>query len=106
MTTTDVLDLVRSWERAAAPMPMVDILRMAASEIARLREERRWISVEERTPPVGEKVCVIEEDGTRTLIGWIDPHHYCWTLGEELDSYATPKVTHWQPLPPGPEGDG
>jgi hypothetical protein len=102
----DILKRLQACAIAGCSPPERALALEAAKEIARLREERRWISVEDRTPPVGETVCVIEEDGTRTLIGWIDPHHYCWTLGEELDSYATPNVTHWQPLPPGPEGDG
>jgi hypothetical protein len=86
-----------------------DLLIDCRTEIEHLREERRWIPVGERLPPVGEKVCVIEEDGTGTLIGWIAPHRwnsghsagvdYNWTLGDELDSYATPKITHWQSLP-------
>jgi Protein of unknown function (DUF551) len=105
MTKIDVLDLVRRWERDAAPMPMVDILRMAASEIARLREERRWISVGERLP---------EED----------VHVFAWHSGDECPRVAyrtygiwktvafnhfddvSIVVTHWRPMPPGPEGDG
>jgi len=47
-----------------------------AARLGELGGERRWISGGERAPPVGEKVCVIEEDGSRTLIGWIDPHQF------------------------------
>jgi len=55
----DVLALIADWHRAASPMPMVDILRIAADEIARLREEQRSIST------LLQKVESLEADNKR-----------------------------------------
>ena len=68
------------------------------AEIARLREERRWISVEERLPEIGVGVLAIDDDGI--AVHWWDRHRWC----SKKACHTCP--THWQPLPPGPEGDG
>ena len=82
------------------------VIQWAADEIARLREERRWISVEERLPPVqGEDVLVAQgpwSDGSYSLdLGW-------WN-GERWMFYRSkpdvPPVAFWQPLPPPPGGE-
>jgi hypothetical protein len=99
MITIDVLDLVRSWERDASPMPMVDILRMAASEIARLREERRWISVCEKLPDDEKWLDVACPWGE--TIGYYDGKQWRDEESETLD-----EVTHFRKRTPGPEGDG
>ena len=88
----DVLTLIADWERASAPMPMVDILRLAAAEITRLREERRWIPVGERLPVIG------------TYVLWIwPPRGGCGKFVYPFDGQPPKSATHWQPLPPGPE---
>ena len=78
-----------------------------ADEIARLREERRWVPVGERLP----------EEGVEVL--W-----WCGELGQDMGVYVGAKkglliewgshewvidsecFTHWMPLPPGPEAAG
>ncbi len=84
-----------------------DEIERLRAEIARLREERRWISVGERLPD-GQSDDVVTargpwEDGGYSIgIGW-------WN-GEFWMSYNSdrdmPAVAFWQPLPPGPEGHG
>ncbi len=74
------------------------VIQWAAAEIARLREERRWVSVEERLPEIGVGVLAIDDDGI--AVHWWDRHRWC----SKKACHTCP--THWQPLPPGPEGDG
>jgi hypothetical protein len=68
-------------------------------EIARLREERRWISVGERLPEDEEWVDVSGKWGD--FIGWHDGEQ--WT---NCDEDQLPNVTHWRKRTPGPEGNG
>ena len=81
----------------------------AAAEIARLREERRWISVGERLP-VGQSDDVLTargpwEDGAYSVgIGWWNGE--CWMSYNCNSERDMPPVAFWRPLPPGPEGDG
>jgi hypothetical protein len=77
----------------AATFDEVSALR---AEIARLREERRWVPVGERLPEVGESVLGVHR-------GYVSEFWYT-KLGFETERGAF-KVTHWQPLPPGPEGN-
>jgi hypothetical protein len=73
-----------------------EMIDLACDEIAQLREERRWISVEERLPEIGVGVLAIDDDGI--AVHWWDRHRWC----SKKACYTCP--THWQPLPPGPEG--
>ena len=82
------------------------------AEIAHLREERRWISVEERLPECEVEVLVAMRGCEFPAIGWREHRAYyivpetVWTLGDELDrGYPPDNVTHWQPLPGPPEGE-
>ncbi len=92
---------------------LADMVELACDEIARLREERRWVSVGERLPEIDVPVLVRQQGCEYHAIGWREhrPHYIVpetiWTLGDELDKgYPPEKITHWMPLPPGPEGDG
>ena len=136
-------DIVKRLENEAnvfeqtLPDETVDLIREAAAEIARLREERRSISTllqkvevleadnkrlreERRWGPVGERLpekdvpVLVRQDGSDvTEIGWREyqPHYIVpetiWTFGDDVDrGYPPESVTHWMPLPPGPEGEG
>ena len=81
-------------------------------EIARLRQERRWVPVGERLPEIGTDVLAMGGEGVfqARLILWGESRrweplvldfHGCGCCGG-----GRPNVTHWMPLPPGPEGDG
>jgi hypothetical protein len=77
------------------------------AEIARLREERRWVPVGERLPTVqGDDVLTArgpwEDGGYSIAIGWWNGEFWM-SYGSDRDM---PSVAFWQPLPPGPEGDG
>ena len=84
-----------------------EVAEIAAAEIVKLREERRWVPVAERLPAVqGDDVLTARgpwEDGGYSIgIGWWNGE--CWmSYGSERDM---PSVAFWQPLPPGPEGNG
>ena len=72
---------------------------------ARLREERRWIPVAERLPPFGADVLTLSffSDGVPLMcIGWHNGQEWMHYTGR---GPGLP-VSHWQPLPPGPEANG
>ena len=82
------------------------LIRWAVAEITRLREERRWIPVEERPPEVDSTVLVSWRYGTGpeqvAAQAWYDRHGRFTTVGD----VEFPGVTHWQPLPaPASEGE-
>jgi hypothetical protein len=76
-----------------------------ATRLAELVEERRWISVGERLPTAqGEDVltAIQFDDGSHDInLSWWNGE--CWMFyGAHVPGGP---VTHWQPLPPGPEGE-
>ena len=109
-------DIVKRLRGEATIMGMVgadplsrDMLREAAAEIERLREERRWISVEEGVPEVGVDVLAMSGEGVFQAnvrpygdsLRWeplILDYHGCGCCGG-----SNPRVTHWMPLPAPPE---
>jgi len=79
---------------------LADMVDLAADEIARLREERRWVPVGERLPESEEWVELAGPWGE--TIGWWDGETWLEASDETFDSL----VTHWRKRTPGPEGDG
>ena len=75
-----------------------DLIRKLREEIRVLREDRRWIPVGERLPEVGSLVLAF-------INGDIMEATFCGGGGL---AWQTDRggfhATHWQPLPPGPEG--
>ena len=78
-----------------------DMVEIAAAEIARLREERRWVSVGERLPLNSRAVIA-------NVPSAYGPQEASFRDGKWYDGFGVTRhpVTHWMPLPPGPEGDG
>lgn len=97
-----------------------DMLEELAAEVARLREERRWIPTAERLPDqeleaepkdadgkplLGGYECIAQIEGAkRPTALW-----YCridgegvWTDESGENFY---RVTHWKPMPKGPEAE-
>ena len=79
---------------------LADMVELACDEIARLREERRWVPVGERLPEMLQNVLVCSSRGIH--FASLD------SRGQWLDEDENPgkKITHWQPLPPGTEASG
>ena len=77
-----------------------DEIQQLQAEIARLREERRWVSVGERFPDGEEWVDVAGLWGDS--VGWHEPSG--WRNVEE-DLFPS-EVTHWRKRGPGPEANG
>lgn len=84
------------------------------AELAKLREEKRWISVGERLPDRNEPVLVFCENitiqgGHTVHIGSCDKmaENCFWFLRTQPGVSSFPnhewKVTHWKPIPKGPE---
>lgn len=73
------------------------------AEIARLREERRWVPVGERLPPDNVAVlCWV--DGCGSEMVWREKGQ--WFLSFAGYPISDSTYTHWQPLPTGPEANG
>ena len=78
-----------------------------AEEIAALQERARWIPVTERLPEAGETVLAVvygRANANVELIGAIElavRRKYGWLVEAWPDLSGT--VTHWLPLPAGPE---
>jgi hypothetical protein len=83
---------------------LADMVEIAAAEIARLREERRWVSVGERLPDDLRRVMVMAPGLYGAQVAWLLKGKWHDGIGYPDDAIDC-RVTHWQPLPPGPEGD-
>jgi hypothetical protein len=67
----------------------------AADRLQELADERRWIPVGERLPEPATTVLMLI-DGVHPVSGWYENGHF-------HNAYDATNVTHWQPLPGGPE---
>jgi hypothetical protein len=85
----------------AATFDEVSALR---AEIARLREERRWVPVAERLPEKYQSVIVALTPDSKGRVEVCEAVHWKGSdFGTDRGNY---ECSHWMPLPPGPEGDG
>jgi hypothetical protein len=107
---SDIVERLRKWEDRLGNVTPGELMDEAAAEIARLREERRWVPVGERLPPVGqdEKVLVAWRYQDEPKEEFVVSESWHLRLGLFLDKeeFEFPGVKFWMPLPPGPEGDG
>jgi hypothetical protein len=76
------------------------------SEIARLREERRWVPVGERLPEKYQIVVVALTPDSKGKVEVCEAVH--WKGSDFETDRGNYECSHWMPmpLPPGPEGDG
>ena len=73
----------------------------AATRLETMVEERRWIPVGEKLP--GNNVAVLcYVDGCGAEMAWRENGQ--WFLSFAGCRISDSTYTHWQPLPPGPEG--
>jgi hypothetical protein len=84
---------------------LADMVEIAHDEIARLREERRWVSVGERLPDDLRRVMVMAPGLYGAQVAWLLNGKWHDGIGYPCDAIDC-RVTHWMPLPPGPEGNG
>jgi len=73
----------------------------AAQRLAELVEERRWVPVGERLPGDTVECLVFHKRSKEVRTAYV--YKGDWWDGPYL---ITGNVTHWMPLPPGPDGDG
>lgn len=81
-----------------------------AEEIAVLQERQKWIPVTERLPEGDDDVLAVVHGRPTQNIELIGALHFaaycgsdaCWYVPEYPD-WDAPQVTHWMPLPDGPE---
>jgi hypothetical protein len=71
----------------------------------RLCEERRWVPVGERLPEDIRRVMVMAPGLYGAQVAWLLNGKWRDGIGYPDDAIDC-RVTHWMPLPPGPEGDG
>ena len=85
------------------------------SELLKLREENRWIPVEERMPDVEYAAALAKGLDDVEVIAMIEGAkestalHYDGTVGvfftvDDGDELIPYRVTHWRPMPKGSEG--
>ena len=77
---------------------LADMVELAAAEIARLREERRWVPVGERLPD-GDEEWVDIAGAWGDCVGWWDTVEW----HNVLDDPCPGEVTHWKKRTSGPE---
>lgn len=67
--------------------------------------ERRWIPVEERLPEDRSDVLVVAYWHERwgVYMGWCAPERAAWSVRIGIGNRSDIAVTHWMPLPSGPE---
>jgi hypothetical protein len=70
-----------------------------ADEIARLRDERRWISVGERLPDDLRRVMVMVPGLYGAQVAWLLKGKWYDGIGCGNEPIGC-RVTHWMPLPP------
>ena len=81
-----------------------EVAEIAAAEIARLREERRWVPVGERLPEKYQRVIVAFTPDSRGVVEVCEAVH---NFGSDFETdKGCYECSHWKPLPPGPEAAG
>jgi hypothetical protein len=85
---------------------LADMVEIACDEIARLREERRWVPVGERLPEKYQSVIVALTPDNKGRVEVCEAVH--WKGSDFETDRGNYECSHWMPmpLPPGPEGDG
>ena len=76
-----------------------------ADEIAVAQERTRWVPVEERLPEDRSDVLVVAYWHERwgVYMGWCAPERAEWSVHIGIGDRNDVAVTHWMPLPEGPE---
>ncbi len=83
---------------------LADMVELACDEIARLREDRRWVPVGERLPERYQSVLVAITPDSKGRVEVCEAVH--WKGSDFETDKGNYDCSHWMPLPPGPEADG
>ncbi len=100
-TATRLAELVEERRSISTLLQKVESLE---AENNRLREERRWVPVGERLPDDLRRVMVMAPSLYGAQVAWLLNGKWYDGIGYPDDAIGC-RVTHWQPLPPGPGGD-
>ena len=99
----DSSDFPAQWMPSALECSIIDA---QAKEIEKLRGQLpRWIPVEERLPEDRGDVLVVAYWHERwgVYMGWCAPERAAWSVHIGIGDRNDVAVTHWMPLPSGPE---
>lgn len=98
-------------EVLAGLVPLVAERDDLRARVAGLEAAQRWVPVTERSPKSGDVVQVASADEGWQMVARVVPHPYLWRhelvffgahqISHRGDPLAS--VTHWRPLPAGPE---
>lgn len=90
--------LVQYGKQDKAEEEFLDSLGVA---ISALREQPRWISVEEALPPDQSDVLVVVlwNGEWQTMTGWLSCVTHEWRCVTPYGEHKPEKVTYWMPLP-------
>jgi hypothetical protein len=83
----------------------VDFELAEATELAKLKEERRWIPVTERLPEpfVSVLACIPSDAPLPTVHESYIADHEAWVCILTAERYKPGEVTHWIPMPEPPK---
>jgi hypothetical protein len=94
-------DTFEAWESWDCPehSPMAQMNKALSMAISALREQPRWISVEEKLPEHGQKVLSIDSDGEIEVWCFDAEYPSMCRYGGNLRAFD---ISHWMQLPSAP----
>ena len=96
-------DITAAKERSGMGAIVAGTLRRYVMRQPTLTSPNKWVSVEERLPPLGKNVLlfVYWHEHCGVYMGW--SNSYGWTVFCGIESRPDMQVSHWMPLPAPPD---